>query len=455
MRSVIDVAARLAGRVLSRPQDKAPVPYVGRPAGTVSGFMAPSGTSAYMHAYGTNGSLFGIVSRIANALSKVDWHLYRKAASGLDEDRIEIPSGQHLALNIWEKPNDFYTGQRFREAVQQHLDLTGEGWPIVERNPVLRSLPLGLWPVRPDRMMPVPSPKNFLDGYVYRSPDGELIPLGLDEVQPLIMSNPLDPYRGLGPVQAILMYLDSSKYSAEWNRNFFLNSAAPGGLIEVESSLGDDEFLDFQKRWREAHQGLGAAHRVAFLEAGMKWVDRNFTQKDMQFVELDANNREAIREAFGYPKPLTGAVDDVNRANAEAGEVVFGRWLLVPRLERWKGWLNSWYLPLFGVTAQGLEFDYDNPVPEDKAAEVAEIGAIATAFKTYGEAGTDPGWAAELLGLPKPKMAPKPDPPPLPPAAPPGADPETLAAVAAVLRPFFNTIPRRRIAPSKRTGSAS
>lgn len=451
MRSVIDVAARLAGRLV---KNQAPVPYVGRSAGMVHGFTAPSGTPAYMHAYGTNGSLFAIVSRIANAVSQVRWHLYRSAASGLDEDRIEIPVGQHLALNIWERPNDFYTGQKFREAVQQHLDLTGEGWPIVKRSPVLRSLPLGLWPVRPDRMMPVPSPKNFLDGYVYRSPDGELVPLGLDEAYPLCMPNPLDPYRGLGPVQAILMHLDSSRYSAEWNRNFFLNSAAPGGLIEVESALGDDEFADFQKRWRESHQGLGAAHRVAFLESGMKWVDRNFTQKDMQFVELDANNRDAIREAFGYPKPMTGAVDDVNRANAEAGEVVFGRWLLVPRLERWKGWLNSWYLPLFGVTGQGLEFDYDNPVPKDEAAESDAEVATSTAWKTYVDGGADGNWAAELLGLPRVKMAPKPDPPP-PPAAPPGADPETLAAVAAVLRPFFNTTQRRRIAPSRRTGSGS
>ncbi|KKK81335.1 hypothetical protein LCGC14_2814460, partial [marine sediment metagenome] len=63
--------------------------------------------------------------------------------------------------------------------------------------------------------------------------------MGVDDVVQLKMPNPLDPYRGMGPVQSILADLDSERYSAAWNRNFFINGAEPGGIIEVDRRLDD------------------------------------------------------------------------------------------------------------------------------------------------------------------------------------------------------------------------
>ncbi|NIS37117.1 MAG: phage portal protein, partial [Actinobacteria bacterium] len=73
----------------------------------------------------------------------------------------------------------------------------------------------------------------FLAGFLYHGPNGEQVPLSLDEVIHIRYPNPLDPYRGLGPVQSAMIDLDSARYSAEWNRNFFVNSAEPGGHLET------------------------------------------------------------------------------------------------------------------------------------------------------------------------------------------------------------------------------
>lgn len=355
-----------------------------------------SGTTAEMRAMGSVGTLFAIVSRLANGTSQVEWNLYRKARSGRKEDRTEVTA--HAALDLWNKPNPFMPRQEFTETFQQHLDLTGEGWWVVARDP--RSpIPLELWPVRPDRIAPVPDPETFIAGYMYTSPGGEQIALDLNQVIQLRMPNPLDLYRGMGPVQAILADLDSSRYSAEWNANFFRNSAQPGGILEVDRRLGDDEFDQLRMRWNEQHRGVANSHRVAILEQA-KWVDRKYTQQDMQFAELRAQNREVIREAFGFPKPLLGSVDDVNRANAEAGELVFARWLIVPRLERIKAALNNDLLPLFGPAAAGLEFDYCSPVPEDAEAENAELTAKSNAAAALANAGWEPNDVLHAVGLP-------------------------------------------------------
>jgi HK97 family phage portal protein len=379
--------------------NRAPVAYapsrVGR--GMSSMWGSPSGMTAQMRAMGSVGTLFSIVNRTSTSTAQVEWHLYRKAKSGRKEDRVEVTS--HAALDLWNKPNGFMPRQEFVEVEQQHIDLTGEGWWVIARDP--RSpIPLELWPVRPDRMTPIPSPTDYLVGYVYTGPDGEQVPLKLDEVIQIRMPNPMDTYRGLGPVQAILTDADASRYSAEWNRNFFLNSAEPGGIIAVDRRLDDDEFDEMRMRWAEQHRGVAAAHRVAIMEQGATWVDRKFTQRDMQFAELRAVSRDVIREAFGMPAFALGEVQDVNRATADASRVWFAEQLTEPRLERFKAALNFELLPLFGATATGLEFDYESPVPEDEEAENAALTTRSTAAAVLVEAGYDPAEVLHTVGLP-------------------------------------------------------
>jgi HK97 family phage portal protein len=375
---------------------RTPIPYVPNRSSTSYAHGQPVGVTSQLRAMGSVGTLFAIVNRTSNSVGQLTWHLYRKAPSGRPEDRVEVT--RHAALDLWNKPNRFYTQSEFAEAQQQHQELTGEGWWVVARDP-RSSIPLELWPVRPDRMRPVPSATDYLVGYEYWTPDGTWMPLGLDEVIFLRTPNPLDAYRGMGPVQSILTDLDATRYSAEWNRNFFLNSAEPGGIIQVEKRLSDPEWEEMRLRWNEQHRGVANAHRVAILEQGT-WIDRKFSQRDMQFAELRDVSREVIREAFGFPKPMLGATDDVNRANAEAAEVVFARWLIVSRARRIRDALNYDLLPLFGRAADGLEFDFDNPVPDDREAAATELTARSGAAAALVAVGFEPAAVLSAVGLP-------------------------------------------------------
>lgn len=389
---------------------KSPVPYVPRTFAR-RGYVAPTtpvqGMEAQMRAQGQVGTLFAIVDRIITAYSQVEWKLYRVprdgrrrydgGTTGTQDNRIEIT--RHPALDLWNKPNPWFFGAAFRESAQQHEELTGEQYWLITRNAV--GLPEELWFVRPDRMEPVPDPTDYLKGYIYHGPGGEDVPLAPEDVIFLRRPHPLDPYRGLGAVQSILGDLDATYLSTEYNRNFFLNSATPGGIIEAEQNISDEDFDQFQSRWAETHKGVSNAHRVAILEAGMKWVDRKYTMDDMQFVELREASRETIREAFGFPKAMTGATDDVNKANAYAGEVMFARWMTKPRLVRAREALNSILLPMYGRSAANLEFDFVNPVPEDDEIAATVLQAKAQSAKFLADTGL---WeAADILsavGLP-------------------------------------------------------
>ena len=388
------LAKVITGSVLN----KSPVPYA--PSWASKWTFGRSQTSGdmeqQMRQMGAVGTLFSIVNRTSNATAQVDWKLWTKSASGDDEDRTEVT--RHLALQIWEKPNPFFTRQLLVETSQQHVDLTGESYWLVSRL-TKNGPPAELWPIRPDRIVPIPDAEDFLSGYVYLSPEGERIELGLNEVIALKMPNPLDVYRGMGPVQSILTDLDSTKYSAEWNRNFFLNSAEPGGIIELDTKLGDPEWQEFTGRWREQHQGVANAHRVAVIERG-KWVNRTFSMRDMQFVELRKVSSEVIREAFGIHPHMLGLSETVNRANAESAEATFARWLITPRLERIKQALNCHFLPMFGPSAANLEFDYCEHIPEDREMASKELTGKADAALALITAGYYAPEVLEAVGLP-------------------------------------------------------
>ena len=395
-----------------------------------------------LRAYGMSGTVFSIVSLLQQSAAAPTWHLYKKqpqdgrrrySAGDVGSDqRTEVIS--HAALSLWTKPNDFHTGFEFREGSNQHLELCGETFWVLNKDNAL-GIPTSMWYVRPDRMEPVPDPDDFLVGWVYTGPNGEQVPLRLDEVILERLPDPLDPFRGAGPVSSIMANIQQQKYATDYQRNLFLNGADPGGIIQYGDNvnrirLTDPEFDEVTERWRESHQGVARAGRVAILENGANWIPSGQTNKDLEYGGLRLANRDEIREAWRMHKSMLGTVEDVNRANAQTAEEVFATWGQIPRLERRKDTLNYKLLPLFGSTSQNIEFDYDDPSPVNQEAANEELLAKAQAAKALIDAGLDPHDVLEAVGLPdmdvveqatqQPAMPPGwvPAPPALPSASP-------------------------------------
>lgn len=398
MRSPLGTLARAVRNLGSPPQTSA------RPGtGAVGGMFAARRGEVPLSMMEAVSTVYAVVSRLANSTARADWGLYRTAASGLEDDRVPVAS--HAVIDLVRRPNPFMTRFTAMEVAQQHLELAGKATIVVARSGLYGrgtragDLPLELWPVRPDRVQPVPDPKKFQVGWIYTSPDGEEIPLGLDEVLCMRTPDPKDPYGSLSPIQSLMTDLDSARYSAQWNRNFFVNGAQPGGIVTVDTRLSDDEYDEMTMRWREQHQGVANAHRVAILERAT-YTETKMTQRDMQFVELRNVSRDMIREAWQIPKFALGEIDDVNRATAEASSDWFGRELTTPRLDRWKELLNVQLMPMYGPTTRGLEFDYAPVVSKDQTAENEDLAARTAIAQALFDLGV--GWeeALQTAGLP-------------------------------------------------------
>lgn len=419
----------LAGNGLSfRRTPSAPVVRNFARAGrAVAGLLNPSALPMHgAERYAQDSTLYPIVSALAQDTGAVDFGLFRPGESGKDEDRIEIMPGEHPAVDLFEKPNPFYSRAEFVEAGQQWIDLVGECIILVE---YVGSMPVRLWVMDPAKFQPAkgtivntPIKRKFLLGWTYTADDGQQIPLDTKEVLQIKLPNPRDPWRGIGPVQSALVDIDSSRYSAEWNRMFFVNGASPDGVVQIEDSFSDDEFREFTERWRESHQGIGNAHRVAVLENNATWVPNAFTHRDMMFAELRSQSSDFIRKAFRFPKTMLGDTDTANRAVAEAGEYQYGKWLITARANRWTSMLNNRLMPLFGEDPAGAPrkvrnalpapekkiaapagkpyWDFEPVVESDDKVEADTVAVRATAFVALVGSGVSSEDAAAVAGLP-------------------------------------------------------
>jgi HK97 family phage portal protein len=333
-----------------------------------------------MQRYGEIGWLFAVVARIASSVGSVKWRLYRKLANNEFEEVL-----QHPALDLWQLVNPYYTRIEFLETIQNHVELAGETyWHIIfDGDGPPNGKPVELWPLRPDLVTPIASMETFIGGYQYRM-GGQVYNLMPWEVLCVKMPSPLDVYRGQGPVGTLHVDLDNERNAALWSRSFFRNSAQPSGIIKLDRSLDDEQFNEFVQRWQSQHQGIGNAHRVAILEHG-EWQDRKITQRDMQFDAGRRWNRDVIFGAFGIHGSIMGVTENINRANAEAAEVHYARWLITPRLVRIKEALNERLLPFFGDPT--LVFDFDDPVPANRELRLQEAKeGFVSGFLTKNEA---------------------------------------------------------------------
>jgi HK97 family phage portal protein len=360
-----------------------------------------------LQSMGNSGTLYAIVQLISTGQAKAVWKMFRSQQDGrVRYSRSDVGSDQrvevlkHLAMDLWKKPNDFATGNDFREVGWQFMELVGEWYWVLDRGPSGKGVPIAMWNVRPDRMEPVPDRQKYLAGWIYSGPNGEQVPLDTSEVIQMRYPHPTDFYRGMSPIQSIMANIDSQRYTAEWSRNFFLNSATPGGIVTFSKRLTDDEFDEFSDRWREQHQGLARGHRVGVLEQGATWTQNTYTMRDMQFAELSKVDRDIIREAYRIHQAMLGNSDDVNRANAQTAEEVHVAWHEVTRLERTRNVLNSMYLPMFAGTSADREFDFEDPTPTSSNDANDELTSKSAAAAVLAKAGWDPGEVLEVVGLP-------------------------------------------------------
>ena len=276
-------------------------------------------------------AIWRAVNLIAGDVGRHAFRVYRYAPGGsglLDDTR-------HQAARVMRRPNDYMTPFTFRQTIQAHALLSGNGYAYIFRD--VDAKPLELLPLDPDRTWPVRANGQLW----YVSECGE--PLKGKSRNKLSMvripATDMLHIKGLGfdglvgySVTRILRETIGCALAArDYGARYFKNNASPGIVLEVPASMKDTAINMLRTSWAELHQGVDKSHLPAILRDGVKLAQWAANARDAQLIEnRDFDNRE-VANIIGVPPHKVGdpsrtAYNSLEAENQAYHEDTLGRW---------------------------------------------------------------------------------------------------------------------------------
>ena len=345
----------------------------------------------YGRYYASSVSVYAAIKLRADAVSRPSLRIYRQGAGKPAVDP-EHPVARLMArVNPWTTSNDLW------RSTEIHLNLWGSAFWTLERDAVGE---WQIWPLRPDRVTPLPDERRYLRGFVYQGRSGP-VAYTPDEVVWLRYYNPLEEYAGFSPLTPSRLSVDTGCDGMRFNRNFFRNSAQPDFVMLTDENMTDSEIADFYSRWEARYQGSGNAHRPAITNFIKDIKSLGVSHKDMDFIQGLRWSLEEVSRAFGVPKPLLADLERATFANINAAERMFWRNTIVPELKFLEEQLTRMLLPRLGYPGLGLEFDLSSieALQEDENQRVSrEMQLLDRGVVTINELRQERGMASVPWG---------------------------------------------------------
>jgi HK97 family phage portal protein len=333
----------------------------------------------YLKVYEQVSWVYSAVKAIANTIACVNWRLYQ--IDGEEWEEIQ----EHDFLTLLNNPNPFLSRFELMYLTVSSLELVGEAlWYIPRKGQRM----LGIFPLNP-AYLEIEIYNGLPKKFIY-STMKEKINLKPEELIFFKYPNPSNPYRGVSPLKAIALTVDSDYYASIWNRNFFINSATPAAVLETPNKLTKEDAEKLKIMLREFYSGIDKSHATMILSGGIQFKPIQLSQKDMEFLELRRFTRSEIAAAFGVPLSKLGISEEVNRATAYVNDYTFAKNTITPKLVMLRDAINRF---LANYVDENVYYDFDSIIPEDEEFEVQKyVNFVKEGILTINEVRAELGF---------------------------------------------------------------
>jgi HK97 family phage portal protein len=143
-----------------------------------------------------------------------------------------------------------------------------------------------------------------------------------DEFKHFKFFNPLNVWRGIGPLTAVRMGVVLDELIQTWSLAFFRNAAQPSYAIIVPQGLTPDERAEMERVAASKWSGPDGWHKPIILENGVQDIKIiSHPRKDVEWLQQRQVGREEVGSVFGIPDEIMGFGKDTFR-NFETAERV-------------------------------------------------------------------------------------------------------------------------------------
>ena len=261
----------------------------------IGGRDTSSGVSVTTNSALNYSSFFQGVNLISGDVSRIPLVLYRREDGGKEK------ATEHPAYYLMRrKPSADLTVNHLLRTLTAHAIIHGNGYAYIFRNSSF--VPQELLLLDPSITFPVR--ENGRLWYVTQV-SGELRRLSPANVLH-IRGLGSDGLVGYGVVDRARESLGLGLAAERFGSSFFGNGATSSGLLEYPGKLTDTTVGRIRSQWNSMHQGLQKAHRVAVLEAGIKFHQLSVPPEQAQFLETRRFQRQEIASWLNLPPHKLG-----------------------------------------------------------------------------------------------------------------------------------------------------
>lgn len=235
------------------------------------------------------------------------------------------------------QPNENMTSFIWRQTVQSHTLLWGNGYSYVHRKK--NGMAQEIIPLLPDRTRPIKMPGKDL--YYETSIDGRSEKLPADDVVH-IPALGFDGLKGYSPIFMARQAVGLGLALEEFGGKFFANDAKSGGFLQYPGKLGEPAIKNLADSLSNKQGGLTNAHRIKILEEGAKFVQTTIPPEDAQFLGTREFQIAEIARLYGIPLHMLQSHEKVTSWGSGIEEMTLGFviYTLASWLKRWEEELN-------------------------------------------------------------------------------------------------------------------
>jgi HK97 family phage portal protein len=180
--------------------------------------------------------------------------------------------------------------------------------------------------MRPDRFGPIVNGKAGLVGYQYVV-DDRGYSYEPEEIVFYKLTHPTNEWRGLSPISALRLSIETDMDAARFNRHFLRDGSLPGGVLQTDTDLLPKERAEIRREWEAVHRGIAKSGRVAVLDKGLQYNGISLNMRDSQWLEGRQNDTEIVLAGFHMPPSILGIDRSTNRS---VGEIAWKTWMKGP-----------------------------------------------------------------------------------------------------------------------------
>lgn len=243
---------------------------------------------------------------------------------------------------LHDQPNPEVTSMEFRETVQMHLMLWGNGYVEIVRDRAGRVSQL--WPITPKRVKVTRPKRRGPLAYEIRLPGGGRAVLPAERMLH-IRALSLNGVTGISPIGKAREAVGLGLAAEEFGARFFGNDARPGVVLKHPKTLSDTAHKNLRQSWEADHKGLKMKHRLGILEEGMDLSEVGIPPEDAQFL---ATRRFQVADVARFYRMPLHKLNDLERAiqsNIEQQAIDYVRDAVRPWTVRWEQGLRGLFTP--------------------------------------------------------------------------------------------------------------